>query len=85
MHLSVSVRSLSALKTVRSSRQLAPSNDLSPALGNPFVSPPPHHKSRSPNGTKNAHVCGRLIYSFGNYHQMRKESLVLVRTVPDET
>jgi hypothetical protein len=34
---------------------------------------------------KGAHGCGRLSYSFGDHHQMRKESLVLVRTVPDET
>ncbi len=52
MHLSVSVRSLSALKTVRASRRLAPTNDLSPALGNPFVNLPTPNKSRSPNGTK---------------------------------
>ena len=40
----------------------------------------------SPCDNKNAHGCGRLSYSFGNnHHQMRKESLVLVRTVPDET
>ncbi len=39
-------------RPVRASRRLAPTIDLSPALGNPFVHLPTPNKSRSPNGTK---------------------------------